>query len=355
MDEIAEYGIARALDYKQGEKQGRYEQAYRWVRELLEILEQSEGAEDPRAHQARNVPRPGVAFTPKAISSPCHEERRRSIRLCRAFRRRLYLLGAKVNGRIVPLKHALKTATRFEIITAKTQTPSPPWERFLVTGKAKSEIRRYIRDQQRDEIYHAGQSYPHQNLQAGSHELNEKMLEPALAVSKKKASRRPVSRGGEGDRQPQPRSMMRSPHPQIRIARRPKTRSKHRPQEKTKKIRADADQGLVPGMAIHYAGCCHPIPAIKSAASSPPQRHHHPHARLRQPGKFRRIAWKWIDVAGTPAARRTLHRPPAREPEPRNRCLASVANVIAKDEGNIQQPKNTNRSTDFFDILIDVK
>ncbi|HMS45748.1 MAG TPA: TGS domain-containing protein, partial [Alphaproteobacteria bacterium] len=54
---------------------------------------------------------------------------------------------AKVNGSLVPLRTQLQNGDVVEIITSRTQTPSPAWERIVVTGKARSCIRRYIRMQ----------------------------------------------------------------------------------------------------------------------------------------------------------------------------------------------------------------
>src|SRR5947208_3596649 len=58
-------------------------------------------------------------------------------------------VGAKINGRMLPLRTQLSNGDQIEIVTSKAQTPSPTWERFAVTGKAKAAIRRFIRTRQR--------------------------------------------------------------------------------------------------------------------------------------------------------------------------------------------------------------
>lgn len=60
-----------------------------------------------------------------------------------------HTIGAKVNGRIVPLNTILRSGDQVEIITSKKQTPNPDWEKFAVTHKAKSHIRRYFKEEQR--------------------------------------------------------------------------------------------------------------------------------------------------------------------------------------------------------------
>jgi RelA/SpoT family (p)ppGpp synthetase len=58
-------------------------------------------------------------------------------------------IAAKVNGRIVPLDSALRSGDQVEILTSKSQTPNPDWDKFVVTHKAKSHIRRWIKEEQR--------------------------------------------------------------------------------------------------------------------------------------------------------------------------------------------------------------
>src|SRR5258708_36090098 len=53
-------------------------------------------------------------------------------------------VGAKINGRLLPLRTELANGDQVEIVTSKAQTPSPTWERFLVTCKAHAPIGRFI-------------------------------------------------------------------------------------------------------------------------------------------------------------------------------------------------------------------
>lgn len=57
--------------------------------------------------------------------------------------------GARINGKMVPLKHKLKNGDTIEIITSKTQTPSKDWLKFCVTSKAQSKIRVFVKEEQR--------------------------------------------------------------------------------------------------------------------------------------------------------------------------------------------------------------
>ncbi|MBX2989258.1 MAG: bifunctional (p)ppGpp synthetase/guanosine-3',5'-bis(diphosphate) 3'-pyrophosphohydrolase [Bdellovibrionaceae bacterium] len=59
------------------------------------------------------------------------------------------IVGARVNGRMVPLKYQLKNGDTVEVVTAKTQTPSKDWLKFVVTSRAKNKIRQFVAEEQR--------------------------------------------------------------------------------------------------------------------------------------------------------------------------------------------------------------
>ncbi|MDA0986823.1 MAG: bifunctional (p)ppGpp synthetase/guanosine-3',5'-bis(diphosphate) 3'-pyrophosphohydrolase [Bacteroidetes bacterium] len=60
-----------------------------------------------------------------------------------------HTIGAKINGRIVPLNTIIKSGDQVEIITSKKQFPNADWDKFVVTHKAKSQIRKWLKDQER--------------------------------------------------------------------------------------------------------------------------------------------------------------------------------------------------------------
>ena len=57
-------------------------------------------------------------------------------------------VGARINGKMVPLKYRLQNGDTIEIVTAKTQTPSKDWLKFCVTNRAKSKIRAFVKEEQ---------------------------------------------------------------------------------------------------------------------------------------------------------------------------------------------------------------
>ena len=127
--------------------------------------------------------------------------------------------------------------------------------------------------------------------------------------------------------------------------------------KKSKKSVPMPIRGLIPGMAIHYAGCCHPIPGDKIVgivASGKGITIHTMDCDTLE--NFADSPEKWIDVAWDASGQEdTFVGRLKLSVSHETAALASVANVIAKDEGNISNLKIVGRNTDFFDILIDVE
>jgi GTP pyrophosphokinase len=116
------------------------------VRALLDILENAEGPQDFLDHTKLELHRELVfCFSPKGdlIELP-----RGATPVDFAYQVHSQVgdncVGAKVNGKIVPLRHQLENGDQVEVITARGGSPNPAWERFVVTGKARARIRRFV-------------------------------------------------------------------------------------------------------------------------------------------------------------------------------------------------------------------
>src|SRR6202048_1792949 len=144
MHEIAELGVAAHWSYKQGAGKTEGPQ-YRWLRELLDILDHASGPEEFLEHTKLEMFQDQVcAFTPKGdlIALPRGAT---PVDFAYAVHSEIgdRCVGVKINSRMVPLRSELHNGDQVEIITSKAQTPSPTWERFVVTGKARARIRRF--------------------------------------------------------------------------------------------------------------------------------------------------------------------------------------------------------------------
>ncbi len=157
MHEVAEKGIAAHWMYKESVS-NIDEELSNWVNWVREIFENASEGQVPTAQLMEsfklNLYQDEIyVFTPKGelkilptASTPvdfAYEIHSKVGDHC---------LAAKVNGRIVPLDSPLKSGDQVEIITSKNQTPNPDWEKFAVTHKAKSHIRRWVKEEQRKAI-----------------------------------------------------------------------------------------------------------------------------------------------------------------------------------------------------------
>jgi len=157
MHRVAEMGIAAHWRYKEGkagENADDLDNRLLWVRQLLEQYDEGEtvDAKDFLDSLKINLYQDEVfVFTPKGdvVKLP-----RGSTPVDFAFGIHtnvgMHSIGAKVNGKIVPLKSILNSGDQIEIITSQNQHPNQDWLTFVKTGKARHHIRKYLREIQFD-------------------------------------------------------------------------------------------------------------------------------------------------------------------------------------------------------------
>jgi guanosine-3',5'-bis(diphosphate) 3'-pyrophosphohydrolase len=159
MHMIAEHGIASHWRYKESgevdEKSSRY---FSWLRDLLQTQRELSDAKDfLAAVKGDVVPEVIYVFTPKG---EIKEMPLGSTPVDFAYSIHTQVgnkcFGAKVNGRIVPLKFILRNGDTVEIITSPTQGPSRDWLKFVVTQRAKSRIKQWIKAEERKQSIELG-------------------------------------------------------------------------------------------------------------------------------------------------------------------------------------------------------
>lgn len=154
MHRTAEYGIAAHWKYKEKVKDDKeFEEKLSWLRQLLEWQQDLKDAHEFMEHLKIDLFADEVfVFTPKGdvIDLPAG-----SIPLDFAYRIHTdignHCIGAKVNGRIVPLEYKLKTGDIVEIITSKQGAPSRDWLQLVKSSQAKSKIRAWFKKERREE------------------------------------------------------------------------------------------------------------------------------------------------------------------------------------------------------------
>ncbi|MBK8175331.1 MAG: bifunctional (p)ppGpp synthetase/guanosine-3',5'-bis(diphosphate) 3'-pyrophosphohydrolase [Rhodospirillales bacterium] len=363
MHEIAEYGVAAHWHYKQGlgDTNGRQ---YRWLRELLEILEHAGGAEEFLEHTKLEMFQDEVfCFTPKGdlINLPTGAT---PVDFAYAVHSAIgdKCVGAKINGRLMPLRSVLQNGDQVEIITSKAQTPSPTWERFVVTGKARARIRRFIRSKEREQYLQLGRSILERAFSEEGYECSDKALDGVLKNFKQASADDLCAQVGAGNFTG--RAVVEAVLPGVRKKRSfvekvvPLGRSRAKKPPVTGK--GIPIHGLIPGMALHFAGCCHPLPGdriVGVVTTGKGVTIHTIDCDVLE--EFADAPERWIDVAWDATESdddAALHVGRVQVTvlnEPGS--LGSLTTMIARNAGNITNLKITNRSMQFFDILVDIE
>ncbi len=358
MHEVAELGVAAHWVYKQGETKTDGRQ-YRWLREMLDILEHAAGPEEFLEHTKLEMFQDQVfCFSPKgdvfalprgatpvdfayavhsAIGDSC--------------------VGAKINGRLMPLRTQLVNGDQVEIVTSKAQTPNPTWERFIVTGRARARIRRFVRTQQRQQYVSLGREIVDKAFRGAGETPTGKALDGVLKTFKCGSVEDLYAQVGEGN--VTGAAVLNAVFPGRKETAKPVRARRGRAAAKDgkKNTHAVPIRGLIAGMAVHYGGCCHPLPGDRIVGIVTTGKGVAIHTIdcdqleqfIEQPDRWLDVAWE-EDATDVPRVGR-LDIVISNEPG----SLGNLTTVIGKSEGNIHNLKITNRSQDFFEMLVDVE
>ena len=369
MNDIAENGVASHWLYKTHDVKvdGKDVQQFRWVQDLLEILEDSSAPEDFLENTKLELYGDQVfCFTPKGQLIPLPRGAT-PVDFAYAVHSQVgdTCVGAKINGRLLPLRHQLQNGDQVEIMTARGGTPSPQWERFCVTGKARARIRRFIHQEQREQSRDSGRAEVTKAFRQAGVDGSEKALEPTLKFLKLVALDDLYIAVGNGNLGA--RDVVHAAYPELRQS----ARSQRvmppllpRVARGTKPDHGMPVTGLVPGMAYSFAGCCHPVPGDEIVGIVATGKGVTIHGRDCQtlagfaatPERFIDIDWNYevLHNAGTtgkmPAHTARISIITGNEPG----VLANLTNAIAKQDGAIANLKIINRQQDFMETLVDV-
>ncbi len=151
MDLIAERGIAAHWHYKEGHMDRKDVESFTWLRQLVEYQKElKDPSEFLDTVRVDLFPGEIYVFTPKGkvMELPTGAT---PIDFAYSVHTEVgnHCVGARVNGKIVPLRHKLKSGDTIEILTDPNRLPSKDWMQFAITSRAKSKIRRFIKEEQR--------------------------------------------------------------------------------------------------------------------------------------------------------------------------------------------------------------
>jgi guanosine-3',5'-bis(diphosphate) 3'-pyrophosphohydrolase len=371
MQMIAENGVAAHWLYKQSDASQADLKQFRWVQDLLEILENSAAPDEFLENTKLELYQDQVfCFTPKGqlIQLPRGAT---SVDFAYAVHSQIgdSCVGARINGRLMPLRYELQNGDQVEILTARGGTPSPAWERFVVTGKARARIRRFLAQQMREQHRDAGKSALAKAFRQEGVDGSEKVLE-ATVKTLKQASLDDlyiaVDTGIIGAKE-----VVHTAYPELREQRAPRMLPGFMGDALTARSPRHASvsdigmpiTGLVAGMDVHYAGCCHPLPGDKIVGIVANGKGVTVHTKdcatletfAATPERFIDVDWDANVIARSDRKSGRFIGRISVIAGNSSGALAVLTNAIAKQEGAVSNLKVVHRQQDFFEALVDVE
>jgi GTP pyrophosphokinase len=330
MHRLAEAGVASHWMYKEsGDSLSELQKkTHQWLQSLLEIQNQSGDPHEFLEHVKVDLfPDEVYVFTPagKILSLP-----RGATAVDFAYQVHTDIgnrcVAAKVNGELVPLRTELRNGDRVEIITASHAKPNPAWLQYVRTGKARANIRHFLKTMQYDESAALGERLLEQALRGygvALADVDEASWERAIREAVGRSRRELLADIGLGKQLP------------AVVARRLLKRA-----ETAQEPKGKAAQVVIrgtEGMAVQLATCCRPIPGdaivgsmkkgqglvVHSAECGAIER-----SRKNEPEQ-------WIDVEWDPASSRLYHAAIKVMVANQRGVLAKVASEIAEAGSNI--------------------
>jgi len=340
-----EFGLAAHWAYKQDD--GRPDGQAGWLRDLVEILEQSHDAEELLEHTRMAMYQDRIfAFTPKG---ELHQLPKGSTPVDFAYAVHTKLgnqtVGAKINGRVMPLRTQLENGDQVEILKSDAQEPQPGWLGFAVTGKARAAVRRFIRQKQRGETIALGEKLYEEILSRLPVEIGDKAEK--AAIKRLKLEDRAALMVAIATNRISDDDVMNALVPGS-VSESPGGARKGMQQAHAVPI-----SGLTPGIAFTLSECCHPVPGDRIVG-------------LRRPGEPMEIHTidclaletgqdaDWVDLSwdsqakgGTARLQVIVKNQPG--------ALAAVANIFGVNKANILNLQLANREGPFHTDIIDIE
>ena len=343
MHRTNEFGLAAHWAYKQNGTQPDGQVG--WLRDLIEIVDESHDAEELLEHTKLAIYQDRIfAFTPKGqlLQLPKGST---PVDFAYAVHSDLgsFAVGAKINGRHMPLRTTLANGDVVELIKSRHASPQLAWLGFVVTGKARAAIRRAVRAKEREEVAAIGRKLFDQIAERLPSKIGKKAVKDA--VKRLGLASEEDLMAAIGTAKLEDRAVMEALVPGS-------TEGLAEPENWPKQDRAISIRGLTAGMAFHLGQCCHPVPGDRIVG-------------LRQPGMgvevhsidclklASGVDTDWLDLSwgerttgALGRVRVVLYNRPG--------TLADAAGIFAGNRANIAALENSGRDELFSTYEIDL-
>jgi GTP pyrophosphokinase len=351
MHEVAETGVAAHWAYKDGQRVHNpfAVDPFKWLRDLVARLEKGDEPQEFLEHVKLDMFTDQVfCFTPKGevIGLPRGAT---PIDFAYAIHTSVgdHCAGALVDGRRVPLWTRLRNGQQVEVITARGQKPSPHWEDIALTGRAKSAIRRALRERMREEQIALGRDLAEQSFARAGRDGGKKTFAAAaakLGFLSEEAMLVQLATGEITGRQVVEAVYPSAPEIVVDVAADP-------PPAKA------MVRGIRRGAAIQFCTCCWPIPGDRIIGLS--RRGGVVVHAISCPllAEFENDLERWHDLtwdaeaAKKPANVARIDLTLANQPG----ALGTVCTLVGEQHANIDNLGVTTRKPDFFQMTIDIE
>jgi GTP diphosphokinase / guanosine-3',5'-bis(diphosphate) 3'-diphosphatase len=366
MDLVAEEGVAAHWRYKnksygfdpEAQKAAGGRDPLVNLRHLVQVLENGGDAEELVEHAKLEMYLDQVfVFTPKGalVSLP-----RGAMPLDFAYALHTDIgdttIGAKINGELKPLRTTLSNGDVVEVIKAGKPVVPQDWRSITVTGRARSAIRRHIRQTEREEFVRLGRATVDQTFDAAGKSRKDVSLRPALerfAVATEDELFDAVGRG-----RATPSQVLEIVFPGLKAAERAAANARRHIEDGKGARLYVRGSGLTPGVTLHFGACCSPVPGDRIVGILETDgRGLTVHAiDCEQLAEFEDREELWRDLQWTPEAERNAIARAKLTATIRNApgVLGQVCSIIGEAGGNIVQLRMHHRQNDFFAVDIDV-
>ncbi len=349
MHEVAETGIAAHWSYREGE---RFENPFtvdpvRWLERLTERFEASDNPNDFLEHIKLEMFTDQVfCFTPKGevIKLPRGAT---PIDFAYAIHTRIgdSCVGAKVDGRRVPLWTRLRNGQSVTIIRAEGQRPQASWEEMVVTGRAKSAIRRSLREEHRAAHIRLGSEIARVALERVGKSATDKALKTAADKFALSDPDELLARLGAAEITGS--DLIATLYPEL-------TRG-----EQVEETASDGPGivGLDSNQVAQPAPCCQPIPGERIVGIAVRGQGVEVHAiDCLTLAQLEDRADEWIDLAWTADASRMPHLACIEVTMSNDAgVLGRICTLIGEQRANISDIVFTDRKPDFYKVVLDLE
>jgi GTP pyrophosphokinase/guanosine-3',5'-bis(diphosphate) 3'-pyrophosphohydrolase len=265
-------------------------------------------------------------------------------------------IGVKINGELRPMRTQLQNGDMVEVIRGAKPDIPPDWRSLTVTGRARSAIRRHIRQTERDEFLRLGKAAVEQAFARAGKSLADLSLRPALERLNFPNEEELFDAAGRG--RVFPAKILDAVFPGLAESDREAAAARTRIEDGKAGRLFIRGGGLTPGISVHFAPCCSPVPGDRIVGIMQPDVGLTVHTiDCERLAEFEDREDMWRDLQWSPEAERNATASAHLKATIRNATgvLGQVCTIIGEARGNILNLKMSHRQEDFFDVDFDVE